>query len=164
MSGCYHHLPFHLQMDGPVITPCRQASRADRAGFTVAMVERALRMYDARGREAALEYYNSPESMDGEWYVFIFDENEKPIALAVNPDMLGEDLRGDVGVDFTGYRHGEAIARAAAKGIWVDYFFLNPVTGTQAWKHSWVVRHDGLIFGSGWYQNLPVWKQEELGE
>ena len=164
VSGCYHHLPFRPQMDGPVITPCRQVSRADRAGYTVAMVERAIRLYDAHGREAALEYYNSPESIDGEWYVFIFDENEKLIALAVNPDMLGEDLRGDVGVDFTGYRHGEAIARATEEGIWVDYFFLNPVTGAQAWKHSWVVRHDGLIFGSGWYQNLPVWKREELGE
>ena len=68
-----------------------------RAGYTVAMVERAMRLYDARGREAALEYYNSPESGDDEWYVFIFDENEKLIALAVNPAMLGEDMRGDVG-------------------------------------------------------------------
>ncbi|MCY3900094.1 MAG: hypothetical protein OXF86_16065 [Caldilineaceae bacterium] len=68
-----------------------------RAGYTVAMVERAIRLYDARGREAALEYYNSPESGDDEWYVFIFDENEKLIALAVNPAMLGEDMRGDVG-------------------------------------------------------------------
>ena len=36
--------------------------------------------------------------------------------------------------------------------------------GSQEWKHSWVVRHDGLIFGSGWYQNLPVWTQGEPGE
>ncbi|MDE0076123.1 MAG: hypothetical protein OXO50_01310 [Caldilineaceae bacterium] len=48
--------------------------------------------------------------------------------------------------------------------MWVDRFLLNPVAGTQAWQHSWVVRHDGLIFGSGWYQNLPVWTQGEPGE
>ena len=164
VSGCYHHLPFHPEMDSPVVMQCRQVSKADRAGYTVAMVERAMRLYDARGREAMLEYYNSAESVDGEWYVFVFDENEKLIALAVNPDTLGADLRGDTGVDFTGYRHGEAIAGATAEGMWVDYFFLNPVTGTQEWKHSWVVRHDGLIFGSGWYQNLPVWTQGEPGE
>ncbi|MDE0075992.1 MAG: hypothetical protein OXO50_00645 [Caldilineaceae bacterium] len=164
VSGCYHHLPFHPKMDGSVIMPCRQVSKADRAGYTVAMVERAIRMYDAQGREATVEYYNSPESVDGEWYVFIFDESEKLIALAVNPDTLGEELRGDVGVDFTGYRHGEAIAGATEEGMWVDYFFLNPVTGNQEWKHSWVVRHDGLIFGSGWYQNLPIWTQGEPGK
>ena len=118
-----------------------------------------MRLYYAQGREAALAYYNSPESVDGEWYVFIYDENEKLIALAVNPDMLGEELRGDVGVDFTGYRHGEAIAGATGEGMWVDYFFLNPVTGSQEWKHSWVVRHDGLIFGSGWYQNVGIISQ-----
>ncbi|MCY4082806.1 MAG: hypothetical protein OXF54_21370 [Caldilineaceae bacterium] len=159
VSGCYHQRLFHPEMDVPAITPCRQVSKADRAGYTVAVVERAMRLYDARGREAALAYYNSPESVDGEWYVFIFDENEKLVALAVNPDMLGEDLRGDVGVDFTGYRHGEAIAGATREGMWVDYFFLNPVTGNQEWKHSWVVRHDGLIFGSGWYQNLGIKSQ-----
>ncbi len=159
VSGCHYLLPFHPEMAGSVIMPCQQVSRADRAGYTVAMVERAMRMYDAHGREATLAYYNSPESVDGEWYVFIFDENEKLIALAVNPDMLGEDLRGDVGVDFTGYRHGEAIAGATGEGMWVDYFFLNPVAGTQEWKHSWVVRYDGLIFGSGWYQNLGTISQ-----
>ena len=92
-------------MDGSVVIPCRQVSKADRAGYTVAMVERAMRLYDAQGREATVEYYNSPESVDGERYVFIYDENEKLIALVVTPDTLGADLRGDVGVDFTGYRH-----------------------------------------------------------
>ncbi len=156
VSGCYHYMPRHGKMDGSVHKPSRQVSKADRAGYTVAMVEKAQRLYDAKGREATVAYYNSPESIDGEWYVFIFDENEKLIALAANPDMLGEDLRGEVGVDFTGYRHGEEIAGATEEGKWVDYFFLNPVSGNQEYKHSWVVRHDGLIFGSGWYQVLPT--------
>ena len=92
VSGCYHHLPFHPfhpKMDGSVVMPCRPVSKADRAGYTVAMVESAMRLYDARGREAALEYYNSPESVDGEWYVFIFDENEKLVALADKPGYAG---------------------------------------------------------------------------
>ena len=37
----------------------------------------------------------------------------------------------------------------------MDYLFLNPNTGKQEFKHSWAVRHDGLLFGSGWYQVLP---------
>ena len=37
-------------------------------------------------------------------------------------------------------------------GRWVDYVFVNPATGDEGIKHSWVMRHDGLIIGSGWYE------------
>ena len=30
--------------------------------------------------------------------------------------------------------------------------YRNPETGEEGRKHSWVVLHDGLIFGSGWYE------------
>ena len=129
-------------------------TRADRPGFTVAMVEQAIQRYQSEGRDATIAYYNTPESVDGEWYVFIFDENERNIAHP-NPDILGESLRGPAGVDITGYRHGEVIAGATEDGIWVDYIHLNPATGNQEYKHTWAVRHDGLIFASGWYQVLP---------
>ena len=46
-------------------------TKADRPGYTVAMVEKALRIYDAKGREATVAYFNSPQSVDGEWYVFV---------------------------------------------------------------------------------------------
>ena len=154
VSGCDQYMTSNLQMDGAVTGQSRQVTKADRAGFTVAMVEKALQRYDAEGREAAVDYYNSPESVDGEWYVFIVDENDEIIAHA-NPDLLGESLHGPVGVDITGYRQGEAIVGATEEGQWVDYIFLNLATGNQEFKHTWVVRHDGLIFGSGWYQILP---------
>ena len=151
VSGCDQYMTSNLQMDGAVT---QQVTKADRAGFTVAMVEKALQRYDAQGREATVDYYNSPESVDGEWYVFIVDENDEIIAHA-NPDLLGESLHGPVGVDITGYRQGEAIAGATEEGKWVDYIFLNLATGNQEFKHTWAVRHDGLIFASGWYQILP---------
>ena len=151
VSGCDQYMTSNLQMDGAVT---QQVTKADRAGFTVAMVEKALQRYDAQGREATVDYYNSPESVDGEWYVFIVDENDEIIAHA-NPDLLGESLHGPVGVDITGYRQGEAIASATEEGKWVDYIFLNLATGNQEFKHTWAVRHDGLIFASGWYQILP---------
>ena len=28
---------------------------------------------------------------------------------------------------------------------------LNPESGENRQKHTWIVRHDGLLFGSGWY-------------
>ena len=155
VSGCDHYMASHAEMDGRVTMASRQISKADRAGYTVATVEKALRLYDSKGRKAALAYYNSPESVDGEWYVIIADEN-KEIVAHPNPDVLGESLLGPMGVDFTGYRHGEAIAGATEAGKWVDYIFFNPATGRDEYKHTWAVRHDGLIFASGWYQVLPT--------
>ena len=154
LSGCDQYMLPSSQMDGAVTTESREVTKADRSGYTVAMVEKALQRYDAEGREATVDYYNSPESVDGEWYVFITDENDEIIAHA-NPDLLGESLHGPVGVDITGYRQGEAIASATEEGKWVDYIFLNLATGNQEFKHTWAVRRDGLIFASGWYQILP---------
>ena len=132
----------------------RSVTKADRPGYTVAMVEKALRLYDAKGREATVAYYSSQESVDGEWYVFIADENNDIIAHP-NPGVVGDNLLDETGVDITGYRQGEVIASATEEGKWVDYIFLNLATGKQEYKHAWVVRHDGLIFVSGWYQVLP---------
>ena len=130
-------------------------SKADRPAYTVAMVEKALRIYDAKGLEATVDYYSSPESVDGEWYVFIADENNDLIAHP-NPDFVGANLLDETGFDITGYRHGAEIATATEEGKWVDYIFLNLATGRQEYKHAWAVRHDGLIFISGWYQVLPT--------
>jgi len=44
---------------------------------------------------------------------------------------------------------------ATATGIAVAALIIalvNPHTGFRELKHSWAVRHDGLIFGSGWYE------------
>ena len=128
--------------------------QSDRGKSTVDLVQQALRRYDEKGREATLDYYNSPESVEGERYVFIVDEDDRVITHR-SPDLLGQDLKGDLGVDVTGYRFGEVMLGVGEQGLWVDYLFLNPATGNQEFKHSWVVRHDGLLFGSGWYQVLP---------
>ncbi len=132
-----------------------KVSKADRPGYTVAMVEKALRIYDAKGREATVEYFSSPESVDGEWYVFIADENNVLIAHP-NPVYVGASLMAETGIDITGYKHGAEIATATEEGKWIDYIFLNPATGQQEYKHAWAVRRDGLIFVSGWYQVLPT--------
>ena len=129
-------------------------TKADPRAYAVAQVEQATELYQSRGRQGAVDYYNSPASVDGEWYVFILDENDRLIAHP-NQALLGQDIKGDLGVDAAGYRFGAAIAAAPAEGRWVDYVYLNPASGNQEYKHTWVVRQDGLIFGAGWYQVLP---------
>ena len=119
------------------------------ANRTKAFVEEALVRYERDGREATLAYYNSPEQVDGEWYVFIVGEDDRIIAHYL-PDRVGLDANELE--DSDGYRYGPDILEADETGRWVSYVFLNPETGEEQRKHSWVVRRDGLIFGSGWYE------------
>ena len=126
--------------------------KSDPAAFTQAFVEKAIAHYDKAGRAATLAYYNSAASMDGAWYLFMVDPNGIVIATANVPEVLGKSLYGPEGIDPTGHAFGPAIGAAPAEGAWVDYVYRNPATGAAGTKHSWVVRHDGLIFGSGWYE------------
>ena len=50
---------------------------------------------------------------------------------------------------------------ATEDGAWVSYVYNNPASentgddhlGAVQLKNAWVMRHDGLLFGSGWYVN-----------
>ena len=127
-------------------------SKDEPDAYTKHFVQEALDRYEHDGLQATLDYYNSPESIDGQWYVFIVDENDLLLAHAAAPQLLGESLVGDVGVDITGYAFGPHMAAASETGRWLTYVFHNPATGEQQTKHTWAIRRDGLLFGSGWYE------------
>ena len=129
-------------------------SRSDAPAYTKSFVQQAMNLYDALGLDATLAYYNTRESIDGQWYVFIGDEDDVIRASAVAPDLVGAHASESVGPN--GYPAGEAVAASADEaGAWFSYTFPNPATGATETKHSWLVRYDGLIFGSGWYEGGP---------
>ena len=132
-------------MAGCVAIPTKN----EPAAYTQAIVQDAIRLYDHEGRQAAIEHYSSAASVDGQWYVFIIGGDGYTIAH-YNPERIGRDpaLR----VDITGYFYGDDVLSATEEGKWVSYVFNNPETGEETRKHSWIVRHDGLFFGSGWYE------------
>ena len=127
----------------------RAPGKHDAPAYTRTFVGRAIGLYNAIGRDATVAYYNTRESVDGQWYAFIIDENGYSIAHH-NEMFRGRDptLR----VDATGYFYGDDLLGATESGRWVDYVLLNPETGDDRQKHTWAVRHDGLIFASGWYE------------
>ncbi len=128
--------------------------KSDAPAYTKSFVQQAMNLYDAMGLEATLEYYNSEESTDGQWYVFIGDENDIMLAHAADPGLVNRPFSDAVGPN--GYPAGEAVAAVADEdGEWFSYTFPNPETGSAETKHSWVVRHGGLVFGSGWYEQGP---------
>ena len=121
----------------------------DPVAYTKAFVQRAIQRYERDGRQATIDYYNSTESVDGEWYVFIIDQDGFTISHH-NPQFRGRDP--SLRVDATGYFYGDELLGATEEGRWVDYVILNPETGENEQKHTWAVRHDELLFGSGWYE------------
>ena len=125
-------------------------SKSAPESFTQIFVDQALERYNGEGRNATIEYYNTAESIDGDWYVFIIDENDGIIAHAARPERLGKKL--DELTDVTDYNYGADFAATTENGSWVEYIYLNPANNYYEKKHSWVVKHDGLIFGSGWYE------------
>ena len=91
---------------------------------------------------------------------FIIGEDDRLIAHP-NPYRLGLDLKGWVGTDANGYNYGSEMLSATEEGKWVSYVYRNPesgdlgpgYTGELELKNAWVVKHDGLLFASGWYVN-----------
>ena len=131
--------------------------RSAPADYTQFFVDNAISRYETQGRDATLAYYNREESIDGQWYVFIVDENDLLIAHP-DPGRLGLDVKGWVGVDANRYRFGPEMLSATEDGKWVSYVYRNPEggdlgTGAFELKNVWVARHDGMLFASGWYIN-----------
>ena len=131
----------------PTLTP---ASKSDAEAFTRQFVEKALDFYDENGREATIDFYNTRDSVDGEWYVFIIDDESGMVAHPTRPARIGLKF-GDL-VDVNDKNYGAEFAAASGDGSWVSYMFRNPANDALEQKHSWVVRRNGLVFGSGWYE------------
>ncbi len=121
----------------------------DQPAYTRHVVEQIIDRYEREGRQAAIDYANSTESVDGQWYPFIIDESGYTVGHH-NPAFRNRDPSERV--DSTGYFYGDDLLSATEDGLWVEYVILNPETGEERRKHTWVVSRDDLIFGSGWYE------------
>ena len=160
-------LAFAILHDGLVFISAHSIVREDLADVTVDYVQRAIELYDRDGLEATIAYYDSRESVDGQFYLFLIDENDLYLAHPIFPHLKGTDIKDVVGSD--GQELGKEVAEATEEGHWVDYLWPNPETGFEEPKSAWVIRHDGLIFASGFYTpdpnaEPPAWKDAEPRE
>ena len=69
------------------------------------LLESAISRYETQGLEAILTHYNREESVDGQWYISIIDENDLAIG---DPDA-------------NGYNFGPDILSATKDDKWVSY-------------------------------------------
>lgn len=116
-----------------------------------AMVAKAIAALDKDGT-ASFVIFTVPNKafIDRDLYVFVFDK-EKIVAHGFDAGLVGRNA--DALVDVNGKKFAvEFLEKATPEGAWVDYVWRDPVTGTNVAKSSWVVLHEGYIFGTGIYK------------
>ena len=84
------------------------------AAYTQYFVREAIRKYQEEGFDATVAHYNTRESIDGQWYVFIVDQDNVMRAHAANPDLVDRPASAALGPN--GYPAGEAVAAGRRRG------------------------------------------------
>ena len=137
---------------GPDPATLTFASKDDPEAFTHDFVLAAVARYEFDGAEATIAYYNDPTNIDGQWYVLVTDENDIYVAHPLRPDFIGMDIKDILGLD--GAPVGAEIAKATGTGLWIEYLWPNPESGEVELKRTWAIRHDGYLFGAGYYESI----------
>ena len=146
-----------LDADAAAAVQRETLKTTDPALYTQLLVGDAINRYDTFGLDALLAHHNDIANVDGEWYVFVVDGDGTVIGH-YDETRRGHNLSGWIGTDVNGFAFGEQMLTATENGKWVPYFYVNPATGAGGdasfeLKNAWVVRHNGLLFGSAWYIN-----------
>ena len=139
--------------DGLVFSASHSALVEDIADSTQEYVDKAIARYDSEGLDAVIAHYNSQDSLDGQFYLFLIGADDIYLAHPIFAHLIGTDIKDVVGSD--GQELGKEIAQATEEGVWVEYLWPHPVSRKEQQKVTWAIRHDGLIFASGYYAGEP---------
>ena len=121
-------------------------SVTDEARVQSIVVE-MIRVY-GHDPESAFATINSFESQDPR-YPFVADPDTiKVVAHGRDPTRVGAT---SVVLTNSTVSLEEFRSLNEDQGVWTEYVFLNPATGLESSKRSWIVMHDGYLFGSGYY-------------
>jgi signal transduction histidine kinase len=107
----------------------------------------------ANGRDKALAAFNnlSGPFIEGDLYIFAYDDNGIVLAWPYRPDQIGVNRFNDTDPMGT-YHIQEMIAAARTGGGMVDYYSVNPFTNTTDLKVSYIEDVDGTwLLGAGRY-------------
>ena len=153
--------------DGLVFSSSHSALVEDIANSTREYVDKAIAKYEADGLDAVIAHYNSQDSLDGQFYLFLIGQDDLYLAHPIFPHLIGSDIKDVVGSD--GQELGKEIAQATEAGAWVEYLWPHPVSRKEQQKVTWAIRHDGLIFASGYYagdpeSGPPAWRDADPRE
>ena len=111
------------------------------------IVVEMIRLY-GHNPDGAFDTINSFESQDPRYPFVVDPETIKVVAHGADASRVG-----DTSVILTNSTVSLEEFRSLNEdeGVWTEYTFFNPATGSESSKRSWVVMHDGYLFGSGYY-------------
>ena len=95
-------------------------------------------------------YYKSPDSIDGEIYVWLAFPTGLILADATMPELVGRniaDVYPDVGENM--------LAVQPQQARWITHTWRNPQTNQVELKHSYVTNFIGFYVVSGYYDETP---------
>ena len=142
-----------VRHDGLVFSASHSVLVEDVGDSVKEYVSKAIAKYEDDGLDAAIAHYNGQDSLDGQFYLFLIGEDDIYLAHPIFPHLIGTDIKDVVGSD--GQELGKEIAQATEEGVWVEYLWPHPVSRQEQQKVTWAIRHDGLIFASGYYAGEP---------
>ena len=109
--------------------------------------------YNNKGRAAAFADLNTIPEEPVSTYVFVVDPATGIVqAQNVNTDLIGATSDWDV-ISSTLQVDDILNEIRRGTGTWVSYQLTNPVTEEVENKRTWLIMHDGLVFGSGYYSS-----------
>ena len=153
--------------DGHVFSASHSVLVEDVADSVKGYVDKAIAKYQDEGLDALISHYNGQDSLDGQFYLFLIGEDDIYLAHPIFPHLIGTDIKDVVGSD--GQELGREIAQANEEGVWVEYLWPHPVSRKEQQKVTWAIRHDGMIFASGYYagdpeSGPPAWRDADPRE
>jgi len=119
-----------------------------------AFVKSAVAFAKAHGIYNLIKEVNSPTTQfrQGELYLFILDMEGVVLAHGADPKLVGADLSERRDANDVRYIQ-DFIKVAGEKGSgWVDYKFVNPVSGAIEDKTTFVQSYQIVIIGCGVYK------------
>ncbi len=131
------------------------AQAADKKATAENLVKSAIAHYDKVGKDQAFKDFavKGGDFNHGEFYVFIQSaESDEMVFHGANAKLVGRNLMGLK--DPTGKQFVKEYADNTKKNgsAWTSYQWVHPETKKLAPKQSYTQQHDGLIFGTGYYE------------
>jgi len=117
-----------------------------------ALVARAIEYYDTQGKEAAFAAFDQGTEgfTNHDLYIFVYGPRRTIVAHGADTALIGTPA--DSLIDMDGVPFGAMFMDdSTADGVWIKYKWRDPVSGEILPKTSWVVLHDGYVFGAGSY-------------
>lgn len=119
-----------------------------------AMVEKAVKLIQAEGKDKAFTQINDPAGpfVDRDLYVFVLNMEGTTVAHGVNKALIGKSLLNLKDADGKLFIQEMLEMAKAGKTGWVDYKWANPQTKKVEPKSSYLMKAGDVIVGVGIYK------------